>query len=210
MKTRILLAALLIVGTVFLRGDGCIMKDKPVDLIAYIEIFEEFDEYEITASWADPDTIIFDIEVDEEIKDAGYSRDQVTGAKFVVGHYGALSNDSAHDWIVEGEITVQRLDVPGQPVVTAIAHQSQSVDDAIGKKIKADVEPGAIDVINQAIEDYIDGMTGVELEFRLAIQDARGPANETPSVTDPMDFEWKAWIEFYVKVTEEFEWPDPF
>jgi hypothetical protein len=209
MKNRILLAALLIVGTVFLRGDGCIMKDKPVDLVAYIELCEEYQQDEGSLDWSNDEDIEFDVEVDKEIKDAGYSRDDVKDAKFVVGHYGALKNTSAHDWKIGGTIKVQRLDESG-PIVTAMTYTEQWVNAAIGKKIKADVNPAAVTIINDAVKAYLGGQNGVVLRFILDNDTAEGPAGELPSPTDRMTFDWKAWIELYIMVTEEFEWPDPF
>jgi hypothetical protein len=198
-----MLAVLLLIGTVFLRGDGCIMKDKVIEIVVTSESSIQFVEDEDNATFADPALVNFDADIDDALAEAGYSRDDIKSAKVVAAHYGVVANDD-HDWVITGAITVQRLGI-GAPV-TAVTYTSQSVDAALGQKIPAPLETAAVDVINAALADYIDGQTGTQLEFVIQ----NGAATPAPSAIDRMEFTWKAWISIYVILEDNVEWPDPF
>lgn len=203
MKTRILLAALLIIGTVFLRGDGCIMKDKVIEIVVFAETSAVIEQDEDNATFTNDVLVDFDTDIDAALEDAGYSRDDIISAEFQGGHYGGLTKDD-HDWVVSGEIWAQREGVGGQ--VTAINYTSQSVDAALGQKIPAPVEAAAVDLINAALDDYLAGQSGIQLRFGIN----NGSTNPTPSTTDRMEFDWKVWMTMTVILSDEAEWPDPF
>jgi hypothetical protein len=205
MKTRILLAALLIVGTVFLRGDGCIMKNKVFEIVVFAETTAEFENQSTSQSFINSISLFLDEEVDDALQDAGYSRDDILTAKVQGGHYGAVANNTSHDWTISGQITVER--VGGTTgAVTAITYTSQSVDAALGKKIKAPIEAAAIDEVNDALSDYLAGQNGIELEFTID----NGSVSPSPDSGDPIDIVWKAWVTITVVVSDEADWPDPF
>jgi hypothetical protein len=205
-----LLAALLVLGTVFLRGDGCIMKEKVFEIVLFSETSAEFPQNETSATFANPAVVDFDQDLDDALAEAGYSRGDIISAEVQAGHYGALNNESAHDWIISGQITMERLGPGGTGPVTAMTYTSQSVDAAIGKKIKAPIEPGAIDIVNDALAEYLDGQQGIQMEFVIDNGSAVGPQGESPSGADPMVFRWKAWITITVILSDEADWPDPF
>jgi hypothetical protein len=198
-----LLAALLIVGTVFLRGDGCIMKDKVIEIIVKSETSTDFEARGQSEVFEDTGTVVLDVEVDKALKDAGYSRDDIKRAFVVTGHYGAIVNNNTHDWTVSGSIDVAR---DGGAPVQAMEYTSQSVDAALGKKIRAPLKKPAVDLINQAIEDYLNGASLIALDYIVNNSDVV----PSPSASDPVNFDWRAWITIHVILEDDVEAPDPF
>jgi len=203
MKTRILLAALLIVGTVFLRGDGCIMKKKVFEIVVKSESYKDFEARGETADFTDTAVLELDQELDQALSDAGHSRDDIKKAILVAGHYGAIINRNSHDWEISGSVDVAR---GGGGAVAAMDYTKQSVDAAVGKKIKAKLNEGAVDLINTAIADYLNGGSNITLTFSLN----NALCDPVPSQADAVDFDWRAWITVQVLVSDEADWPDPF
>jgi hypothetical protein len=203
MKTTIIasLAALTLAFSV----TGC-LKDKVLEVVAKGETFADFKENHTSATWNTPEVIDLAAEVRKILEDNGYSLSDIKDAKLVGAAYGVTSFAQAHDWLITGAITVARQDVAsGSPSI--VDYSSQSVAGALGKKIPASLNNAGVDLINQALADFLAGADPV-LVFTIE-NGSVGPTPPTPQ--DPIVFEWRAWITFHLVVDQLVEnVPDPF
>lgn len=203
MNRKILLAALLVVGTVFLRGDGCIMKNKVVEIVVKSETSADFQAVGVSEVFSKEEIVVLDAEIDDALKNAGYSRDDIKKAVVMAGHYGTTANNTSHDWTISGSVKVARdLGSPSDLML----YQSQSVDAALDKKIPAPLEATGVDVLNQAIADYLSGGSLITLTFSIN----NGSCTPSPSVADPVNFNWRAWVTIHVILEDDVDVPDPF
>jgi len=203
MNRRIWFATLLIVSTVFLRGDGCIMKKKVFEIVVKSETSADFEARGSSGSFQDFADVNLDQDIDKALKDAGYSRDDIKKAVVMAGYYGTIINRNDHDWTVGGAVTVAR-GIAGTPV-QVMTYTTESVDGLIGVKKKAKLNQAAVDLVNNAVNDYLAGQNGIVLRFTLD----NATMTPTPS-TNEVDFDWRAWIEIQVILSESADWPDPF
>jgi len=106
---------------------------------------------------------------------------------------------------VGGEVSVQRIDgTPGSPSAV-LDYTVQSLEGALGKKTPVPLVAPGTEVIDQALTDYLAGGDPT-LRFEVNNSDVEPP----PTAADPIQFEWKIWVEVHVIVEEETEVPDPF
>jgi hypothetical protein len=121
----------------------------------------------------------------------------------IVATYEVL-DPPAHDWTLTGAITVERVDNSDGPE-TVIDYASQSLMGAYGAPVFADLNEDGVDLINDAIDDYIAGQDPVLL-FKV-VNSACSP---TPSSQDQLIFDWEACVLYYAVVAETLAVPDPF
>jgi hypothetical protein len=88
--------------------------------------------------------------------------------------------------------------------VELISYASQSVMDALGKKYVAPLTPAGVNVINQALADFVAGDNPV-LRF-VTRNEAVTPA---PSVSDTISFTWRVWVQYQILVSETADIFDP-
>jgi hypothetical protein len=185
-----------------LVGAGC-LEEKVLEIVLTGETYADFTENETSAD--NPETAVVDVaeEIRDILEDNGYSTDDLTGAFVTSVHYGVTSFSQSHDWVLSGQIRVARDG--GAPVVL-VDYASQSVQGALGQKIAAPLEQAGVDLINTALEDFLTGANPV-----LSFEVEHGTiAPNTPTPTDPMIFNWRAWLAIQVIVDESVEVPDPF
>jgi hypothetical protein len=73
---------------------------------------------------------------------------------FVSASYKVTDFDTTHhDWLITGSLVVHREDVPDGPA-TLLSYASQSVEEALGQRIKADLDEAGVALINRAFADY--------------------------------------------------------
>jgi hypothetical protein len=179
---------------------GC-LEDKVLDIVLTGETSTDFSQNETTSSWTEPAVIDMAQEIRDILEDNGYSEDDLEGAHVTSASYGVLSFNQSHDWTISGSITVTY----NGNTQTIINYASQSIQDALGKKISAPLETAGVNLINQALQDFLDGQNPV-LTFTIN----NGTTTPTPSVSDPMIFDWRAWLAIQVIIEETVEVPDPF
>lgn len=206
MNRRTWTVVFLLVGTLFLRADGC-LKDKVLDVVVTSETSAGFAQNETSASFqTTPAVIDLNKELDKALADAGFGRGDIKRAQLRSAHYGATSLEGNHDWTISGAIEVARVGATLN-YVTLLKYTSQSVKAALGQKIPAELQDAGVTVMNQAIDDYLNGQPDVALAFRIN----NGETTPQPSVVDPMQFDWKAWVGIYIVVPETVKnVPDPF
>ncbi|HEX5130930.1 MAG TPA: hypothetical protein VFX92_00435 [Candidatus Krumholzibacteria bacterium] len=192
-------AAALILGA--LAFSGC-LDEKTIEIVLTGETYADFSQDEDNANWTNAAVIDVAQELRDILEDNGYSVDDIESAFVTSVSYGVTSFSQAHDWEIGGSIMVARD--AGAPV-TAITYAAQSVQGALGQKIPAALQPDAVDLMNQALQDFLDGANPV-LTFTV-VNSSVAPA---PSGADRMVFDWRAWLAIQVIVTETVEVPDPF
>jgi hypothetical protein len=194
------LLALLAVCVVPVLLAGC-LDDKVLDLVATGETFVDFPQNETTSSWTKPAVIDVGQEIRNILNDNGYDDSDIKSAHVTSVHYGVSSFDQAHDWTITGAITVTY----NGTTQTIMNYTSQSVQAALGKKIPATLQGPGVDLINQALQDFIDGGNPV-LTFTIN----NASTTPAPSGGDPMVFDWRAWLAIQIILKQEVKIPDPF
>jgi len=179
---------------------GC-LDDKVVELVATGETSVDFSQNETTEQWTEPAIINIGDEVRDILEDNGYDESDIKAAHVTSVHYGVTSFSQAHDWDISGEITVTY----NGNTQAILNYTSQSVQAALGKKIPATLEQPGVDLINQALDDFVAGQNPV-LTFTIN----NGSTTPSPSALDPMIFDWRAWLAIQVILDQEVTIPDPF
>ena len=197
MKRTLLLLSL---GLVLLLSAGC-LKEKVLEIVLTGETYADFSQDEESSSWTTPALIDVGREIREILDDSDYSTDDLTAAHITSASYGVTSFSQAHDWEISGTITVTY----GGLTETIVNYTAQSIQGALGEKISAPLVPEGVDLINQALQDFLDGDNPV-LMFTID----NGTTVPAPSAEDRMIFNWRAWLAVQVIVEESVEVPDPF
>lgn len=179
---------------------GC-LDDKVVELVATGETSADFSQNETSSSWTNAAVLDIGQEVRNILEDNGFDESDIKGAHVTSVSYGVTSFSQAHDWDITGAITATY----NGNTQTILNYTSQSVQAALGKKIPATLEQPGVDLINQALDDFVAGQNPV-LTFTIN----NGSTTPTPSVEGPMIFDWRAWLAIQVIVSQEVTVPDPF
>ncbi len=201
MKTTII--SFVLIGLVALSVPGC-LDDKVLEIVFTGETYADFHEDEDGAD--EPETALVDVadDINSILEDNDIDRSEIKDAFVTSVHYGVVQFEQSHDWTISGTISVRRVDLGGT-FVTIVNYSSQSVQAALGQKIPAPLEPGGVDVVNTALDDFLAGGSPV-LEFQVL----HGTIAPTPAPSDPMVFDWRAWLAIQLIAVQEVEVPDPF
>ena len=192
--------ALIALCLVPLALSGC-LEEKVLEIVLTGETFADFSQNETTAQWTEPAILDMAQEIRDILDDNGYTEEDLLDAHVTSASYGVTQFSHSHDWTISGEITVTY----GATTETIVTYASQSVQGALGQKISAPLEAGGVDLINAALQDFLGGANPV-LTFTIV----NGSTTPSPSVEDPMIFDWRAWLAIQVILNEEVEVPDPF
>lgn len=182
---------------------GCILEDTGVEIVikdVYCLPFEEDHESE---TFVTPETINLADELDAALDDAGVDRDQVVRGGMIAATY-EVTDPPAHNWTLTGGITVERTDIVAGPD-TIIHYTSQSLMGAYGAPVVADLDEDGVNLINDAIDDYIAGGSPILL-FKVV----NGDCDPSPSASDRLVFEWEACVLYYAVIVDTLSVPDPF
>ncbi|HET6349565.1 MAG TPA: hypothetical protein VFH88_10840 [Candidatus Krumholzibacteria bacterium] len=192
--------AILAVCMVPLALSGC-YEDKVLDIVITGETSAEFSQNETSEQWTNPVIINIAQEIRDILSRNGYDEGDLTGAHVTSASYGVTSFSQAHDWEISGAITVTY----NGNTQAILNYTSQSVSAALGKKTSASLESGGVDLINAALQDFLDGSDPV-----LTLTINNGSTTPAPSVGDPMIFDWRAWLAIQVIVSTTASVIDPF
>jgi hypothetical protein len=186
-------------------GPGCILEEKVIEVVVSAETCAEFEEDEDSENFTTPVTIDYAEEIEDILADNGISRSDIMRAKLMKASYEVTSFSHTHDWVISGEITVERTDDPEGPA-TLVEYTSQSLEAALGVETPAALDPAGVTLINDALDDFVNGDDDVTLIFAVNNGDV-GPTS--PSPADRLVFTWRACVVVHVLVAEELEVPDP-
>jgi hypothetical protein len=196
--TRIL--AIVAVCTL-LFASSCIMEEKVLDVVVTGETSTPFSQNETEAQWSSPALIDVGQEIRQVLEDNGYDESDLKDAKMTSASYGVTAFGQAHDWAIAGTITVTyKLDTQ-----VLVGYGLQSIQGAIGDKIAAPLQAPGVNLVNAALQDFLDGEDPA-LIFSIN-NETTTPA---PSDADPMIFDWRAWLAIQVIINSTVEVPDPF
>lgn len=185
-------------------SNNCILEEKVIEIVITDRTCETLVEYHESANFVTPAVINYAAEVDAILADNGYSREKIHSARVVSASYIVTEFDHTHDWVISGYIDVERTDITDGPA-TLLNYTSQSVTAAMGDVVVAPLEAPGVELLNRALDDYLDGGNPV---IRIAVHN--GNVDPAPSAVDPIEFIWEACIVIYVTTQEEVEAPDPF
>jgi hypothetical protein len=206
MKTRFLIPVLLVLLAFAVSGSDCLLYNKVLDVVYVHSTCVDFVQAEDSEEFTTPEVVDYADEIDQILDDNDISKSDIVAAHVVSASYEVTDFSQAHDWIISGEITVRRTDVSG-PTATIVEYTSQSVEAALGVRTPAVLVQEGVDLLNDALDDYLDGGMPV-LEFTVV--SSTGDVEPDPSPQDVMEFEWRACIAFHIVATVTTDAPDPF
>ena len=191
---RIFNAAILLVLVLVMAGLGGCLEDRETEIVLNDENCEPFDEVRTNENYSTPYTLVIYEEIDELLADNDLSREQIIDAFLVSGAYTITAFEHDHPWDVGGVITVQRVGGINPPVVLLDYNDYITVNDAaVGVKTYVTLETEGVAVIDQALDDFINGQDP-ELIFTIT----SGDIDPDPSVADAMEFSWEFCL--YIQV----------
>jgi hypothetical protein len=184
---------------------GCIER-KSVQIVLSEEVGVAVHHEEPDASGGIPTPVGFPGFLESILANNGYSREDVVAVHVVGGFFGSSNVEGDHDWVVSGQIQARRTDsVVAGPTVDVMTFESQSVKNAEGKRIVAPLTTAGVELIEQAITDYLAGDSPV-LEFDVNNDDV----SPSPTVIDTMALDVNAWVTLQIIIEIHADVPDPF
>jgi hypothetical protein len=201
-RTSLIMLAIAALSLV-LTGPGCIVEDRVIEIVLTGETCSEF--HENHASEQDTTSVLVDYAhlVDEILDDNDVDKSDIVSAKVMSASYQVTEFDHGDDWVISGYITA-RLVGSGGEAESVIAYTNQSLLAAMPEPVPAKLKEEGVDVVNEALQVYLDGGSPV-LEFEIR----HGSVEPTPSPEDPLVFTWEACIKIHVLYREDIEVPDP-
>jgi hypothetical protein len=184
-------------------GSGCILEDTGIEIVVKDTYCMTFAENHESETFVTPYTIDLADEIDEALDDAGVDPGQVTRASMITATY-QVTVPPAHDWTLSGQITVERTDIVAGPEVI-VDYASQALSGCTDEPVFADLNEDGVELVNDAIEDYLNGM-----EPMLRFEVHNGDCAPSPSPVDRLVFEWEACVLYYAVVRDTLSVPDPF
>jgi hypothetical protein len=187
---------------------GC-DEEKKYDIVIGSDICPDTVFTQDSASEIFTDTVYVEAgeDIDDALKKNGYSRSSIkaailNGAYYTVTEWVQPSPPQT-DWKISGAITIQRTDVPG-PEDTLVVYDHASVKGALGNNVTAKLDPGGVDIVNQALEDFLDG---ADPAFRLVV--LNGDCDPNPSLSNRIQFKWYACLQAQIVLEETSKVFDP-
>lgn len=191
-----------VVLCLLLGGPGCVLEEKVIEVVLTGETCAEFPENHETEEYTTPVTIDYAETIDDILAGEGLARLDIAEAKVMSATYQVTVFDHSHDWTISGYITVEHLGSGGP--ATIIDYTDQSLLAAQPAPLPASLNSAGVSIVNEALQDYIDGGYPV-LRFEVN----NGSVTPAPSASDRLIFTWEACIKIHVLYQEELEVPDP-
>jgi len=192
---KILLTAALMTSVILALGlGGCLIEDREIEVVLNKGFCTTFEEYHTTENYTNPEILEIGEELDSLLVDNDLSREQLIDAFVVSGTYKIDEFSHDHNWELAGIITVERLDITGVGPDTLIIYTNISLEDELDIVTPVDLHGDGVAIVNQAIDDFIAGSNPI-LQLTVVNGDV-GPTS--PTVSDPLDFVWKACLNMQV------------
>ena len=204
MTMKIALSAMLVLLVLLaVCGGGC-MKEKVIEVVVTGETCGQWSENHDSPMYTNPALVDYAGEIDRILQDNDLDRSDIKKAAVSSAWYTVTDFSQATDWLITGEITVARNDVVAGPA-TAIEYTNQSIPAALGVNVAATLNSAGVDLLNQALADYIEGGYPV-----LIFTVVSGGVTPAPTPSSPMIFDWQACIKMQIVVEEDVELPQLF
>lgn len=192
---------LLPVACVLLIAGGCVYDDLNSEIVVTEKVVVQYNDYrespDICCSVADAR---WRTRLLEALDEHGAELSDIRSINMVGGLYKVARPSRAnHDWTVEGYVTVERQDDPSLPPTdgpeTFVNFTTQSLKDARGKPIYADLNSAGVAVVDRALQAILAGE-----DPRIVVRMQSDNITPAPSPTDPLDFMWLAEVEFQIVI----------
>ena len=121
--------------------------------------------------------------------------------------YTVNSVNGATEWVISGEITVERTDDPTGEL-TLIEYDSVPLQDVIGVETAADLVPPGVDLLNDALYDYIHNDAYPAITFR--VRSGTGDVTPDPSPSNHLIFTWTACVRLDLVIRQAYDVPQIF
>ncbi len=187
---------------------GC-EEDKIYDIVIGSDLCPDTVFTQNSASEIFTDTVYVEAgdDIDDALKENGFSRESIKAAILNGAYYSVTEwvppDPPQTDWKISGTIMIQRTDVPGLED-TLIVYTEASVKGALGVEVAANLAPGGVDIVNQALEDFLDGANPA---FRLVV--LNGDCDPNPSASNRIQFKWYACLQVQIVIEETTSVFDP-
>ncbi len=185
-----------------LGSPGCVLEEKVIEVVFTGGTCVEFSENHETEEYTTPVTLDYAGTIDDILADQGLGRSDIAEAKVMSASYQVTVFDHSHDWTISGYITVEHIGNGGPANI--IDYTDQSLLAAQPAPVPAPLNSAGVSVINEALQDYIDG--GYPM---LRFEVNNGSVTPSPSASDRLVFTWEACIKIHVLYQEELKVPDP-
>lgn len=205
MRTRFLIPLLLLLVAFALSGSNCLLDEKVLDIVYFHKTCVDFEENEDSEVFTTPAIVDYAEDLDDILDDNGISKSDINSARVVSASYMVTDFSHTHDWDISGTITVRRVDTAGA-AVTLVTYTSQSVLAALNTSVLAVLDPAGVELINQALEEYIADTADPVLEFSVE----NGDVDPNPSAQDMLVFDWTGCVAIHLVAGISLEVPDPF
>jgi len=185
-------------------GSASCLKDKVVDIVLSGETEDDFPINDDNENYAEPANVLLGQKIDDILADADRDRQDIIDAYLVGVDYGVIEFDETHDdWICSGSIEVSRTVAGVRQSATIVQYDDVSVLESLNGRFHADLEPEGVAIVNQALEDYINGANPT-LTFTVI----GGNVDPDPDASDPIVFTWRGWLMIQVVTEGKFEFVD--
>ncbi len=203
-----ILPVLLLLAFLIAGGSGCIFATKVMDIVLTDTTCVTFEIDDDDANYADDVELDYAEEISQVLDDNSISREDLHSAHLVSASHEVTSIVGVTDWEVGAEIRVSRLAGPGGAVIDGpeviVDFDSVMVQDALGVVAYPDLEADGVELINQALEDFIAGADPI-LFFEL-VGDFVDPI---PTGLNPIVFDWDGCLTVQIITQQEFDMLDP-
>jgi hypothetical protein len=188
---------------------GC-TEEEIIEIALATEFPAEFVQNSTSEQWDTFKIIDLAAEVEKALEGTDYSREDLTkavlnGASYEVTDWTPPVGDH-DDWVVGGKVTVQRTDGNPGPVTEVFTYSGVSVKNSVHVKTVADLNPAGVGVINAALESFVDDPTSEPVLQFVTSNESVVPS---PSVQDPIIFDWTVWVRYQLLVPKIFDKFDP-
>ncbi len=187
-----------------LLAGGCVLEDKVIEVVITGKTCAEFGENEESKTFVTPVMVSYGEEILKILEKNDIDVEDIKQAHVAGATYGVTAFSHSHDWEISGLISVERHDVSPDKA-TLITYTGQSVQAALGREIPANMNGAGVAIVDQALQDFLDGYWP---ELTFAVEN--GDVDRSPSSTDRLVFTWKVCIKLQMVIEEEVETPDPF
>lgn len=181
---------------------GCDMEEKVIELALTGETCAEFEEDHASGDFSSESMLAYGEELEDILNDNDIDRSDIARAFVVGGSYEVTEFSHTHDWTVGGAVMVERMSLKAEPD-TLLRYTSQSLTEALDNRIWAELHPDGVEVLNTALEDFLNGEQPV---LRFTVEN--GTTTREPSSSDRIVFDWQTCIKMQFIYSEEFEFPD--
>lgn len=185
---------------------SCVLEEKVIEIVVTGKTCVDFEENEDSENFTTPVELNYAAEIDSILEHNDLDRSDIESAHVVSATYTVTDFEHDHDWVISGAITVTRMDEAQGPA-TLIEYTSVSLEQVLEVEMPAVLEPGGVDLLNDALSDYITNPVAYPvLQFTVE----NGDVEPAPSLSDSLVFDWTACVTIHVVIEETYETPDVF